>query len=461
MTPRAESWSESVGSAPNTVWVGERPEKDGDVYLRWSERRWNDAKGKHVHRSRYLKAETQDVRDPRGRLLSKRVAAAIAEAQAKHDELVGGAAPKRTRPLTLAEGVAMAFTDRGPFPKRDARYWQETKKRLDLAVTLLGGPDRAWADLTPGMLRSVWRQIHARQAAKGNPGQGANKAEKVLTNLQTALSFLEVEFPHQHFPRLPRHWRKEIHTYWAEQGHKVVKHQPKHTEAEAVRLMSAANLRAADPRVRLALGLGARLRGGQLIRTMRSAASLPRKGGRRPRDPLAGGTRPLGLVRVPWESPRKKAPVLALNVAERLVLERAIRRGHLSDLEAAYQAGEIQDYALWPQGKMSAKGKATRPRSERSMDKRTLNTLFHDYERACGVTPVDGRAWHGLRRLYGNLDDERSEAGESVKDELGGWTLGSDTRKDTYLDRQSQARAEAAARVRRQVRPRKEGEADV
>lgn len=419
MSP-SEAWSESVGDRPYTVRVMERPDKGFDVYLRWG-------------RSKYQKAAVGKIRDGRGRILERKKAEALAEASTKSDELRGvRSARKASGPMTLAEGVARAFSETGCFPldpKRD-RYTRETKKRTQEAVRLLGGGNVLWEDVTAGMIRGIWRKIYREHG----DGSGYNKAEKIVTNFLTVSNWLAGEVPGTRFPAPPRHWRAELKAYWKKQGHEVKPNRPRHQEDEIGRLL--AKREQADPRLGLALDLAMGLRGGQVIRTMRTHC-----------EHVNGTWR----VAVPYGSERKRAPVLTLSPRESRALEHALSEGHLSDLEDAYQRGEIEDYALFPQGKLR-EGKATRKNCELSMEQSTLVSLLRDLEKAAGVPNVEWRGWHGLRRglsdYYARLMREGKITDPELLDEVQGWVKGSTMRETVYRNQEDEALRTEASKLR-------------
>lgn len=424
-----EIWSETRGDKPHRVWVGERPDKGLTVWLRW----YLGGKPK------YQLTQVKKIRDARGRELERAKQRAQAEADAKIAELKGELRPARRRragPLTLREGVKLAFTERGPYPLDPAthRHTKETKERAEEFIAHLGGEDVLWEEITPGMVRSIWRRV-ARQYGDGT---GYNKAEKTVIALYRIAGWLQGEFPDQRFPAPLKGWRKELAEYWASQGHPVEKHQPRFSPEEGRLLFE--HLLEADPRLSLALVLGAELRGGQVIRTRRSDLDLG--------EGVGIG---FGKVQIPFVSARKRAPKVTLNELERSAIDAAMTTGYLSLLEAAFQAGELEDYPLFPGGRL-AKGKAAVREDLRPLLSTSLGDLLHDLEAKAGVARVPGRAWHGLRRLFTDLYPTAT-ADARLLDHLGGWVQGSTMREGTYQEKQNEAVAAEAARLRARVRP--------
>lgn len=431
---KGELWSEQVTPRPNTVTAYERADKHGQVYLRaWSHRQ---------KRERATKVGT--VRDARGRLVAKLLNEARREAREWADELAGeGEAqasgsqpgPKRLReqgPLTLAKGKALAFSDRGRYPLDPAadKHTADFRVALDQAVTLLGGGEVLWQDVTPGMVRSIWRRVR-RQHSDGN---GYRRAEKMVAALFSVASWLQEEFPEQRFPRPIRRWRSELKEHWAKTGAPVEEHRPRHSPDEVRALFEHRD--EADPRVALALVVGAELRGGQLVRTMRSHCNLDGE---------------VWIIRPPSPSLRKRTPKLALNELERFALHQQLTIGYLVDLERAYRGKQIPDYALFPAGKLRGR-RAPVERGTKPMHNTTLIKLFHKLEIHAGVTPVEGRAWHGIRRAFSDLYENATEDAR-VKDQLGGWKPGSEMRRTIYQEAESAELLLAAAAVRARYRP--------
>lgn len=423
-------WKERVGARSPTVTVFERPDKDRTVWLRW-----------YINRKPHLElTRTRSVRDGRGRLLKRQQDAARLEALEKWRELHGQtAAAEVAGPLTWAEGIALAFSPRGCYPQDP----EEDAHTADMANVLaeageIIGIDTRWEDITPGRVRSLWRTMRERYDQGGH-----RKAEKMVAALFTVARWLTEEFPRQHFPRPMKRWRAELRSYWRKTGSSPDPYRPRHTAEEVAALYRGR--RKGDPRLALALVLGLELRGGQIVRTMRShydpEAGVKMRRGR------------LGRINVPYTSEKKLAPPLYLNWRERLALEHALRHGYLSDLEAAYQAGEIDDYALFPAGRLR-QDKAVVERCCKPALGESLIEWLHELERVVGVKNVKGRGWHGLRR-EGSERYEPATADERVKDQLGGWKKGSKMRRSTYQEDENPEVMEEASRLRAKFRPRR------
>lgn len=276
---KAELWSEKVTPHPNTVTAYERADKGGVVYLR----AWPNGQ------KREKATSVGTVRDSRGRLLAKSQNRAREEAREWAEELWGSAqgtggatdlgmpsgvqaasrrpqaltltAQRPQGPLTLAEGKALAFSDRGRYPLDPAtdKHTGDFSSALDQAIVLLGGRDVLWEEVTPGMVRSTWRKVR-----KQHPdGNGYRRAEKIVAAFFSVAAWLREEFPEQRFPVSMRRWRSELKEHWAKTGAPVEEHRPRHSPAEVQAIFE--HRAEADPRVALALVVGAELRGGQVV----------------------------------------------------------------------------------------------------------------------------------------------------------------------------------------------------
>lgn len=419
----SEPWAETHGDRPHTVWVGERPEKKNVVYLRWQ-----------VANKPKWESLGFTIRDERGRRRAKRMDEARQRAKERHTELATGrTVTKAQLPLTLQQGFDLAFSERGMYPVVN-RHVQDTKKYTEIVMALLG-PNTLWENVTPGMIRGMWRTL-ARNAKEGT---GARSAELVVQTLFVVSRWLQGERQTERFPSTIPRWREELKKEWERiTGREVVRKQLRFTREEMQALWAA--LPQADVRLVPLLVLGAELRGGQVIRTMRSQCDL---------SPGAGVGNGVVLVK---GSGRKGGAVLFLNPEERAVLDAMMRDGHLSLLEAAHQSGELPDYPLFPAGRLRA-GKVPPDRDLRPMNRRTLRDLFTALEEAAGVEHVEGRALYGLRRLSADLAEDSGETDARVLDRVGGWTPGSKMRQAIYQNQQDAGVLTRAAQVRKNIRP--------
>lgn len=202
-----------------------------------------------------------------------------------------------------------------------------------------------------------------------------------------------------------------------------------------------------DPRIELALELGAEMRLGQVGESRRSQLDLTR-------SPLA----PHGTFTV-YGKKKKAGETLALTAEQRIAVDRVLET-MLLQAEVEYNPADPRtDYYLIPSGKL-VQGAADVARARHAPLTRTaLLKEFHALEAAHGVSSVNGRGSYGLRRT--STDEAPNYSNDRrVLDKLGGWTAGSTTREDTYQDREDAALIAQTATVRRAWRAGAKAAAD-
>jgi hypothetical protein len=162
-------------------------------------------------------------------------------------------------------------------------------------------------------------------------------------------------------------------------------------------------------------------------------------------DPDAMGES-VGIVDVRGRG-NKKSPGLALNGVTRHAFKRAFA-GYLSEFETLYHAGAIEDYPLFPAGRL-AMGVA-QPNGKYSRMPATLDAAlgwFHDLEVIAGVQLLKGRGWNGLRRVL--MDAAPKFTGnESTLNTMAGTSTA--MRNGVYQDRESpESKVDAANTLER------------
>lgn len=410
-------WKARVGSPPLVVVAYERPEQRGVVFARWT-----DPARDGRPRGRKLSLGVT-VRDDAGRLDPGLAAIAEAKLRACYADLIAGRDPGRdpgsgaASPLTLRAGYALALrVDGAGLYARATPQHRDAQRAADTAMDVLGHGAR-WTDVTPARAAKVWRTLARRHRDEGR--SGPRHAEVVVSTLYTVARWLR---DHGHLPadacRTGRTWRgtwrTRLKAEWEEiTGWTVAPRRPRHTEPERRAIIAA--LPAADPRLRLAVALGADLRLGQVLRVMRGDVALART-----------AECPHGRVVVRGYR-RAPGATVALTAAQRADVDDALA-GYLREYEAAYtpthhevlgavvHAGappldgltagrRVTDYPLFPGGKL-ARGVARLWSERRVLARRTALKMFHHLERAAGVEPVTGRGWRGIRRLSTDLPPE-------------------------------------------------------
>jgi hypothetical protein len=148
--------------------------------------------------------------------------------------------------------------------------------------------------------------------------------------------------------------------------------------------------------------------------------------------------------------------------------------GYLRELEAAYQAGEIRNYPLFPAGQLPGGrryneiekrkrdyrtpeypvAKVERHGRARPIGMRAVNNWWHEAEDLAGVPHIDGRGPYGSRR--GGVDEaKRQHISREGLMAHGGW---SDTQvpDNIYAEEENRAGRAEARRVRAKIRGEEE-----
>lgn len=144
------------------------------------------------------------------------------------------------------------------------------------------------------------------------------------------------------------------------------------------------------------------------------------------------------------------AEVADLHPELRFLIDEVLSTGYLADAESAYQRGEIEDYYLFPAGRLK-RGKAVVGRcTRRHLWPTSIRGMFHALEQQAGVTPQPGRAFYGLRRQATDLAPEFAQDAR-VLNRLSGH-LDSATRERVYQDPANERVRAKAATARRAMR---------
>jgi hypothetical protein len=180
-----------------------------------------------------------------------------------------------------------------------------------------------------------------------------------------------------------------------------------------------------DPRAWMLFTLGIEGRAGQVARMRRS-------------DLFIEATTEEQIGEVPGHGTKGGRHVLWCPMQLR-VMYFALRVGHLADLERAYRSGAIDDYPLFPQGRLQLgripvrDGKAPGP-----VDDRTLNDWVRALEELLGLPHLKQGGLNAWRRIFIDVYN-RWESDGRVKDLLVGHERVRDpeqasTRHRVYLD---------------------------
>ena len=190
-----------------------------------------------------------------------------------------------------------------------------------------------------------------------------------------------------------RGWKAKMKEEWrAITGRRVETKRPRHSVDEVAAIF--ARSAHGDPRLRFLVELAAELRAGQAVRGKRSDLDLGRRA-----DSVWAGSSFIGAG-------KKHGEVVDLHPELRALVDEVLSTGYLAEAEAAYGRGEIEDYFLFPAGKLrrgivpverATKRRWTRPPSAR---------CSWTWRRKAGVEHQEGRAFYGLRRQATDLAPE-------------------------------------------------------
>lgn len=179
-----------------------------------------------------------------------------------------------------------------------------------------------------------------------------------------------------------------------------------------------------DPRAHLLAHIGLEGRWGQVVRAMRRSLAVEQH--------IQGV-----LLRVPGEG-KKTGATWLLATSQWTALAFAMEVGHLAEYEAAFRAGTLADYPLFPAGKLKeGRAHGATPESRQPADSRTVLDWLMAMEAVAGIPHVVKRGWHGWRRTFADLFD-RWETSARVKDLITGHTTlekqtQGRTRQEVYL----------------------------
>ena len=481
-----------VGSYPHTVLLIERPDRGGVVYLRYIER-GGLQDGKRVNTPIEGKLT---LRNTQGGLIQSRVDRAVKSAEAvqlrlaSHDIGLVSRPEEALRALTLREGFdAWLDPESGAFvpPTRQSRQYQTAAKAVQRALR----PNTTWESLTPDSMARMWpilfsewcpkskkkplveddqaamqgERPKSKQKPKAPGGPAAMKdAGKSLVACQNWL------VRNRHLPSKPmgelEGWQSKLASaiqkmmaklksgdrrygkVTFDASGKLVPNRERYTPAEYGAVLTAFRSPDLDPRVKLLGTVGAEVRLGTVSEAMRSDLDL---------DP--GVFHPHGRLFVKGHK-NKRGGSIVFSSAERAVVDQELITGYLKELEAAYQAREIDDYPLFPGDRMTRLGPAHTHHIKYAADVAytsitdpSLRERYAEADALAGVPHIPGLGWRGARRTASDIAADLSTDIE-VRDYLGFWWSPKGTRERVYNDNvlREQKLAKAASDLRQQVR---------
>jgi hypothetical protein len=442
-----EYWTFTYSFGALRIYAWERLERGGRIFVKFLDPR----KRGRDRRAKAKLAGDLTVRDHRGSVDKKKLREVDEAVAVLAARLMLGQHTKDTPvargALTLTDGFSAALdTDSGKYPAK-TRRWDEVK-RAQAKLERILGRDTLWIDIKPGDVRRVWRTL-ADEAKRSKPAArvcGARQTEVTIDALYSVAAWLreEGQLPPDAALPMPK-WRAKLRSEWPTRaGADVTVARPRHSREEMHRLFAVVHDPRVDPRFALAFDLGGEQRMGQVLRCWRSHLELT------PVSVGMGGTlQPgqLGLVRVPGVGKKTAAPVV-LTAEQRVAVDSAFS-GYLADYEAAWRAGKIEDYPLFPAGRFK-KGKAKVVPSPKPLTRDAARKAFHRLETVANVTSIKGRGWYGVRRIATDLAED-VESDERVLNSITGHR-DSTTRRLVYQDQERPEVLNRAAITRAKVR---------
>jgi len=425
MTPRVEVWEESVGFLPFKVTVYEEPARKGVLYLRW--RQAGNWKKRSLRRP---------LRTPRGKIDVETRRWALNQAQEQYARLVAGLASEErvvVVRLSIAKGLEAVLDPKtGKYPT-DTMHRREVEREMKRAIAEWGA-ETPWETIKRKDLRKLWRhRINELRAANETGLRGAELT--IQRVLAVAVWLRDEELIPAGACVASRRWKEELRADWIElSGERALPdpNRPRHSLEEMRKVMAVAGR--VDPRLELALALGAELRLGQVIRCRRTDLDL---------DHATFTVRGKG---------HKRGEVQKLTDGQLRVVRHHLTDGYLRDLERA-----AADYCLFPAGQLRGGRKMEDARATvkyqlraKPIDRSVIDDWFHAAEDLAEIPRVKGRAAYGLRRQAVDAAKAGGISREGLQ-RLGGWV---DTQMpDTiYADQEADYAREEARDVRAKVR---------
>lgn len=450
---RLKVWQYQRGTPPNTVTAIERTDRARIVEVRW----WVPRLKRFQRRSLRF-----GIRDENGVIVEELQQQAVLQAQAIYDALMAGRTPladetKSESPLTLKEGFILATTIPSGMYVVESEHLREMRRAArDIGAAIGYGPKgepRTWDALSYAVFRELWVTLARRYKAEGKGGPAWT--ERCLVVLLQVSQWLTSEEKALRPLTARKTWREHFRREWQQlTSTRIARSTPRHSEDEIRRIFAALDDPRVDPRVALALELGAEARLGQVRRLMRTDVDLS-----------AVGAFELGRF-VVHSVGKKLGVVRDLTPEERGAVDRALA-GYLHDLEEMFAAGLRPDYPMFPAGRLryniapsrlpakpigavSPVRRAKLGIVNKPIDKRTLIDLFHELERVAKVDVIEGRGWYGIRRRAADVYEDYEKDERVLNDQTG--HKRSDTRREVYQERDRAAIRAKSAETRRRVR---------
>lgn len=468
-TSRAKAWEYQVGEYPNTVTAYERLDRKRTIELRW----WVGELRRFQKKSLGFR-----IRDESGAINPDLEREAVVLTQEWHTNLMGVRQSRRTEQgmptapvansrvrrqpaapaLTLARGFEIATRVPTGMYVVETAHLKELRRAVRDLMWAIGtnkaGIPRTWAGLNYSSVREIWVRLAQRYAKTGKGGP--SWTERCVVVFLQVNHWLAVEDLIERVVLVKKTWREQMRREWEQiTSSRITRNAPRHSEEEIAKIFSALPDDRVDPRIALAVELGAEARLGQVRRLTRADMNLASIGAFSCGQFVVHGSgKKLGVLR-------------DLTPEERVAIDRALD-GYLRDLEQLYQAGLLKNYPIFPGGRLyfdtplsRGRTKSTDPSAkpvrrarpdvgDQVISTGTMMDMFHNLELVAGVTPIPGRGWYGIRRKAADIYEDY-ESDERVLNGLTGHRS-SETRRKAYQEREREEIYARAAETRRRVR---------
>lgn len=134
----------------------------------------------------------------------------------------------------------------------------------------------------------------------------------------------------------------------------------------------------------------------------------------------------------------------------RALVDEVLSTGYLAEAEAAFRRGEIEDYFLFPAGKLRRGTMPLERATRQPLSYMAIRSMFVAVEQLAGIKHQQGRSFYGLRRQATDLAPEFAQDAR-VLNRLTGHT-NSTTRERVYQDPHNERVRARAAEARGSMR---------
>lgn len=210
--------------------------------------------------------------------------------------------------MTVKHGFEIATTVETGMYVVETEHLKEVRRAARdiewaIATDDLGRP-RFWDDLKYSHVREPWQRLAKRYVASGQGG--AAWTERCVVILLQVSNWLFLEEKIERAVPARKTWREQMRREWKQlTSAPIVQKDLRHTEEEIARIFAALNHEHVDPRIALAVELGAEARLGQVRRLRRTDINLSPVGAfSLGRVVVQGSGKKMGVMRDETSRPR-------------------------------------------------------------------------------------------------------------------------------------------------------------